>query len=220
MISKIQKNQYFSSFEGDFKVSRNIEMNYFNGSGYEQLYPRTNMSNISDWNSYVYSKSQVDNTVSGINNSIEDINNNIETINNNISNINNNYKVVKIGSYILTNTRAELFNMANYIEYEFIIVNVLSNVTANYSYISAGGVTFPVYNFKYNAVFIRGCFLNVRSNYEVSASLQYSGFVYYDNYDIPADFPMETVYGSIIKNDTEVGTDIRSTLDFYAVKIA
>ena len=70
MISKIQKNQYFSSFEGDFKVSRNIEMNYLNGSGYEQLYPRTNMSNISDWNSYVYSKAQVDGNISSVNNSL------------------------------------------------------------------------------------------------------------------------------------------------------
>ena len=48
----------------------NVEMSYFNGSGYDQLYPRSKMSNISDWNSYVYSKSQVDNTVNGINNKL------------------------------------------------------------------------------------------------------------------------------------------------------
>ena len=40
-------------------MSKNIEMNYFNGSGYEQLYPRSKMSNISDWNSYVYSKDEI-----------------------------------------------------------------------------------------------------------------------------------------------------------------
>ena len=48
----------------------NVEMSYFNGSGYDQLYPRSKMSNISDWNSYVYSKSEVDNTVNGINNKL------------------------------------------------------------------------------------------------------------------------------------------------------
>lgn len=45
MIIKIQKNQYFSSFEGDFKVSQNIEMNYFNGNEYEVLYPTVSLTN-------------------------------------------------------------------------------------------------------------------------------------------------------------------------------
>ena len=45
MIIKIQKNQYFSSFEGDFKVSKNIEMNYFNGNEYEVLYPTVSLTN-------------------------------------------------------------------------------------------------------------------------------------------------------------------------------
>ena len=47
MILKVQKNQYFSSFEGDFEVSKNIKMNYFNGEGYEQLYPSTISSLVS-----------------------------------------------------------------------------------------------------------------------------------------------------------------------------
>ena len=35
----------FSSFEGDFKVSQNIEMNYFNGNEYEVLYPTVSLTN-------------------------------------------------------------------------------------------------------------------------------------------------------------------------------
>ena len=50
----------------------NIEMNYFDGTEYNILYPKTNMSNINDWNSYVYSKNEV--------------NKNIETINDKINN--------------------------------------------------------------------------------------------------------------------------------------
>ena len=45
MILKVQKNQYFSNFEGDFKVSQNIEMNYFNGNEYEVLYPTVSLTN-------------------------------------------------------------------------------------------------------------------------------------------------------------------------------
>ena len=207
-------------------MSKNIEMNYFNGSGYEQLYPRTNMNNISDWNSYVYSKSQVDSTVSGINQQISNINNSVSTIENNISSISNTYKITKIGNYVLTRVVSRLFRIADYKEYEFIIIKVLSNVMSNYSYISLGdGITLPVYNIDYNVVFISASFLNSFSNYEVSASLSYSGFVYYDNYEVSGRFiidigSMNLVQGSVVAQGSDVGTDIRSTLDFYAVKIA
>ena len=48
-------------------ATRNIEMNYFNGSSYDQLYPNTVMSNVSDWGNYVYSKSEVDGSIGEIN---------------------------------------------------------------------------------------------------------------------------------------------------------
>lgn len=52
-------------------MSRNIEMNYKIDSGYEVLYPQVQMNNIISWNNYVYSKSQIDSTVSGLNSSID-----------------------------------------------------------------------------------------------------------------------------------------------------
>ena len=41
----------------------NIEMNSFNGSSYDQLYPQTLINNISNWNSVIYSKEEIDTTV-------------------------------------------------------------------------------------------------------------------------------------------------------------
>lgn len=42
-------------------ASYNIEMQYYNGSGYDSLRPRTILNNITDWNNSIYSKSQTDN---------------------------------------------------------------------------------------------------------------------------------------------------------------
>ena len=50
---------------------KNIEMNYRNENGYDVLYPQVQMNNIIRWNNYVYSKSQIDSTVSGLNSSID-----------------------------------------------------------------------------------------------------------------------------------------------------
>lgn len=65
-------------------------MNYFNGNEYDQLYPRTNMSNVSDWGNYVYSKSEVDGSIDNVSQNINNINSTllekIEDINNNFSN--------------------------------------------------------------------------------------------------------------------------------------
>lgn len=38
----------------------NIEMNSYNGSQYNKLYPRTLLNNVTDWNGSIYSKSEVD----------------------------------------------------------------------------------------------------------------------------------------------------------------
>lgn len=51
----------------------NIEMNSYNGSTYDQLYPRTYLSNILDWTSSIYSKTEVDNLISPINSSVSNI---------------------------------------------------------------------------------------------------------------------------------------------------
>ena len=52
----------------------NIEMNSFNGSSYDQLYPQTLLSNVSNWNNSIYSKTEVDNI---INSNIEDVEENL-----------------------------------------------------------------------------------------------------------------------------------------------
>ena len=38
----------------------NIEMNSYDGSQYNQLYPRTLLNNVTDWKGSIYSKSEVD----------------------------------------------------------------------------------------------------------------------------------------------------------------
>lgn len=42
-------------------ASYNIEMQYYNGSGYDTLRPRTILNNITDWNNSIYSKSETNN---------------------------------------------------------------------------------------------------------------------------------------------------------------
>ena len=52
----------------------NIEMNTYNGSTYDQLYPKTYLSNVLDWSSTIYSKTEVDNIInSNIENAKEDL---------------------------------------------------------------------------------------------------------------------------------------------------
>ena len=53
----------------------NIEMNSFNGSSYDQLYPQTLMNNISDWKENIYSKSETDNFINSINLNVEGLQN-------------------------------------------------------------------------------------------------------------------------------------------------
>lgn len=54
----------------------NIEMNSFNGSSYDVLYPRTVLNNVTDWANSIYSKSQVDSQISQIENNISNLQNN------------------------------------------------------------------------------------------------------------------------------------------------
>lgn len=55
-------------------TNRNIQMNYFNGVDYDVLNPRTTVGNISDWNSAIYSKGEVDSKINTVNSSINNVN--------------------------------------------------------------------------------------------------------------------------------------------------
>ena len=59
----------------------NIEMNSYDGSQYNQLYPRTLLNNVTDWRNTLYNKTETDALLSSINTNIESINTNIESIN-------------------------------------------------------------------------------------------------------------------------------------------
>lgn len=51
----------------------NIEMNSYDGRQYNQLYPKTSLNNVMDWQNSIYSKTEVDNTFSEVNDKITDI---------------------------------------------------------------------------------------------------------------------------------------------------
>ena len=46
----------------------NIEMNLYDGSSYNQLYPQTLLNNVIDWGNNLYNKEEIDNQISEINN--------------------------------------------------------------------------------------------------------------------------------------------------------
>ena len=90
-------------------MAKNIEMNYLNSDGgYEALYPSTKMSNVSDWSSYVYSKSSVDSKISSLNSTINsirsDINSDISSIENQIGN----YSADKLGTFVIATASSQL----------------------------------------------------------------------------------------------------------------
>lgn len=51
----------------------NIEMQYYNGTSYDVLYPNIPLSSVSDWNDSIYSKSEVDSTINSVNTQISNI---------------------------------------------------------------------------------------------------------------------------------------------------
>lgn len=50
----------------------NIEMNQFDGSQYNQLYPRTLLNNVTDWSNTLYTKTEIDNQKNEIMNAINE----------------------------------------------------------------------------------------------------------------------------------------------------
>ena len=57
----------------------NIEMNSFDGSNYNQLYPKTSINNIPDWNSVIYSKDSIDDYKQSVQETIDSINTTLNT---------------------------------------------------------------------------------------------------------------------------------------------
>lgn len=58
----------------------NIEMNYFNGSGYDQLRPRTILNNVTDWSNTLYNKTQVDSKINTLKSTVDDLSDSIDNI--------------------------------------------------------------------------------------------------------------------------------------------
>ena len=91
-------------------ATRNIEMNYFNGSGYDVLHPSVTMGNVGDWNNYVYSKSEVDGSIGSVNNSlnsnVSEINGKIDEININIEELNT-FNQTKYKYNLIKSTKVE-----------------------------------------------------------------------------------------------------------------
>ena len=59
-------------------MAYNIQMNYYDGSNYQELNPKTLLANVSDYNNYLYTKTEVD----SIKNTLQDnIDNKIDGIN-------------------------------------------------------------------------------------------------------------------------------------------
>lgn len=54
-------------------MAKNIEMNYYNGSAYEVLYPQTLLNNVENWEQNIYSKTQIDSKFNSVNNEINNI---------------------------------------------------------------------------------------------------------------------------------------------------
>ena len=79
-------------------TNRNIQMNYFNGIDYDVLNPRTTVGNISDWNSAIYSKSEVDSKINTVNSKVGDLKITFSYIANCVFNISANASVVYVNA--------------------------------------------------------------------------------------------------------------------------
>ena len=80
----------------------NIEMNSFNGTSYDVLYPRTLLNNVTNWSSSIYNKSQVDSKINELNSDISSLESSITSINRDITSIESDIKDIN-GSFGLLN---------------------------------------------------------------------------------------------------------------------
>ena len=61
-------------------MAYNIQMNYFDGSSYQELNPRTLLANVVDWRNSIYSKTEIDSELSSVNESIGFLQENLSPI--------------------------------------------------------------------------------------------------------------------------------------------
>ena len=94
----------------------NIQMQYFNGSEYDVLYPNIPLSAVNDWNDNIYSKNEINNKIG-----------------------NANYSMNLIGTYIVKSSRNDtggstslpnIFNTIFDEEYEgfYFVINYMTNI--------------------------------------------------------------------------------------------
>lgn len=86
----------------------NIEMNSFNGSTYDQLYPKTLLENVSNWNGSVYSKSEVDSELNSVSTQISSLNRTVTSLSNTVSTFSAGFKV--LGNIAIHNNLSNSFN--------------------------------------------------------------------------------------------------------------
>ena len=62
-------------------MSYNIEMQYYDGSEYQVLNPKTNLNQISDWTNSIYSKTEVDSKINTINSTVSSLQSSVNSMN-------------------------------------------------------------------------------------------------------------------------------------------
>ena len=62
-------------------MAYNIEMQYYDGSEYQVLNPKTNLNQISDWKNSIYNKSEIDSKINTINSTVSSLQNSVNSMN-------------------------------------------------------------------------------------------------------------------------------------------
>ena len=62
-------------------MAYNIEMQYYDGSEYQILNPKTNLNQISDWSNNIYNKTEIDSKVSTINSTVSSLQSSVDSMN-------------------------------------------------------------------------------------------------------------------------------------------
>lgn len=83
----------------------NIEMNSFNGSSYDVLYPRTVLNNVTDWANSIYSKSQVDSQINSLESEISGLDLSLSALNRDISSLESEINTLNSGIGLLNITK-------------------------------------------------------------------------------------------------------------------
>ena len=85
----------------------NVQMQYFNGSSYDSLYPSTYLNNITNWNNSIYSKGEVDGKINSINSNISSINSQISSL---TSSVNSSLKKIHLTTITIRNVEFQYFS--------------------------------------------------------------------------------------------------------------